>query len=237
MVIRGMNLNSKQMKLKRVVDGRVVETEIDGVDLHGDGLTFAVDADVMVGDVVNYLLPNGREKSMTLTHIEVLQSPFPGGSSLDHTKAKYTETRQPPINAPQRIDLPGLHPAISEASGGKYAQRLYGNAVFDAFKAVEYRVQELAGDENSGKTLMASVFSEKQPILDVTTADAGSRQRADQIEGYKFLFMGSMLGLRNPQGHGGEVAFGEQEALEALALASLLMRALDRAEGALSHPA
>jgi Protein of unknown function (Hypoth_ymh) len=44
------------------------------------------------------------------------------------------------------------------------------------------------------------------------------------------MFMGVAQGLRNPRGHGSDLATGEQEAMEMLATASLLMRALDRAE-------
>ncbi|MFF0816141.1 TIGR02391 family protein [Rhodococcus sp. NPDC003318] len=234
MVIPAMNMRSTRMTLKRVVDGQVTEQPIDGIDLSKDGLTFSVDADVLVGDIVSYKLPSGRVKSMRITEVHVLQSPFQGGPNLDHTKAEYVEGDLPPLNPPKRIDLPGLHPAVSAASGSKFAQRQYGNAVFDAFKAVEHRVQTLTGESASGKPLMSSVFSEKGPTLDITTSDAGDRQRQDQIEGYKFLFMGATLGLRNPQGHGGEITFDEQEALEALALASLLMRSLDRAESRLT---
>ena len=42
--------------------------------------------------------------------------------------------------------------------------------------------------------------------------------------------MGAAQGLRNPRGHGPNLQTGEQEAKEMLATASLLMRALDRAE-------
>ena len=43
-------------------------------------------------------------------------------------------------------------------------------------------------------------------------------------------FMGGAQGLRNTRGHGLSLQTVEQEAMEALATASLLMRALDRAE-------
>lgn len=42
--------------------------------------------------------------------------------------------------------------------------------------------------------------------------------------------MGAVQGIRNPRGHGGDLDTQEDEASEMLALASLLMRALDRAE-------
>ncbi|WP_445166796.1 TIGR02391 family protein [Mycolicibacterium sp. Dal123E01] len=49
-----------------------------------------------------------------------------------------------------------------------------------------------------------------------------------------FLFMGAAQGLRNPRGHGGDLDTDGVEAAEMLSLASLLMRALDRAENQLA---
>jgi hypothetical protein len=42
--------------------------------------------------------------------------------------------------------------------------------------------------------------------------------------------MGGAQGLRNPRGHGPDLQTIEQETMEMLAFASLLMRALDRTE-------
>ena len=72
----------------------------------------------------------------------------------------------------------------------------------------------------------------KCPPVDVgrSSDNADASQKEDEREGYKFLFMGVAQGLRNPRGHGGKLQTDEQEAMEMLALASFLMRALDRAE-------
>ena len=218
------------MRLDRTEGGSVTSFEIQGVDLGAQyGITFAVDADVIEGDVVSYQLPNGRTKRVTITEVEVLQSPFGDGGDLDHTSAKYTLAPAQPVTQPPRINIPGLHPTISDASGAKFAQHHYGAAVFEAFKAVESRVHELSGSSLSGRPLMASVFSEKAPQLDVAADGTSDGQKADQREGYKLLFMGAAQGLRNPRGHGPDFPVSSDEALEQLALASLLMRALDRA--------
>lgn len=230
LMMSGMpGLQPISMTRERTEGGKVTTADIDGVDLGAQhGMTFAVDADVIEGDIISYELPNGRIKRVTLSEVEVLQSPFPGGGDLDHTSGKYRPAPDPPATQPPQIDIPGLHPAISAASGTKFAQHHYGAAIFEAFKAVESRVQKLSGSSLIGRALMANVFSEQAPQIDVAANGTDEAQKADQREGYKLLFMGASQGLRNPRGHGSDFPVSPEEALEQLALASLLMRALDR---------
>jgi uncharacterized protein (TIGR02391 family) len=116
---------------------------------------------------------------------------------------------------------------ISAAAGGLFEDGYTDRAVFAAFQAVEHRVQELTGRRESGKSLMMSVFNEQQPALDVSRHDGRNAQ--DERAGFKFLFSGATLALRNPRGHGPHAADDPEEAMEYLALASLLMRRLDDA--------
>jgi uncharacterized protein (TIGR02391 family) len=238
------NMRGKKMQLRRVLpDGTIDEVEIEAQDLGSDhGITFRVDADVEDGDEVTDTLPNGKTKTMKLRDVHVLQSPFGGKSPLDHTGAKYdVVSAKAALRQPTPVSLPGLHPLISAASGSQVASRHYDNAVFDGFKAVEDRLQALTGHPKnskgaalSGKGLMTTVFNEQDPLLDITSDTATSTQKADEREGYKYLFMGGAQALRNTRGHGPSLQTGEQEAMEMLATASLLMRALDRAEARLS---
>lgn len=231
----------KTMKLRRVADdGTVIEFDIQAQDLgHEHGITFSVDADVEDGDEVTDTLPNGKTRTMQLREVRVRQMPFPGATKdLDHTGAKYDlVSGRAALRQPTPVSLPGLHPLISAASGSQVASRHYDNAVFDAFKAVEDRVQRLTGQPKnskgaalSGKGLMTTVFNEQNPLLDITSDNANPAQRADEREGYKYLFMGAAQALRNTRAHGPNLQIDEQEAMEMLAAASLLMRALDRAD-------
>ena len=234
-------IRGKTMKLRRVEDdGTVTEFDIQAQDLGPEhGITFSVDADVEDGDEVTDALPNGKTKTMRLREVQVLEMPFPGASKeLDHTGAKYdVVSGRAALRQPTPVSLPGLHPLISLASGSQVASRHYDNAVFDAFKAVEDRVQALTGHPKnskgvalSGKGLMTTVFNEQSPLLDITSDNASATQKDDEREGFKFLFMGGAQALRNTRGHGPRLQTGEQEAMEMLASASLLMRRLDRAE-------
>jgi uncharacterized protein (TIGR02391 family) len=232
-------IEGKTMQLRRVTDdGRVTEFEIQGQDLgSNDGITFSVDVDVEVGDEVTETLPNGKLMTMRLVEVQVFQSPF-GTNMLDHTGAKYeVVSGRRALRQPTPITLPDLHQLISAASGSQIATSHYDDAVFNAFKAVEDRVKKLTGHPKnpkgvplSGKGLMTSVFNEQNPQLDITSANADPDQTDDEREGFKFLFMGAAQALRNTRGHGPNLQTSESEAMEMLATASLLMRALGRAE-------
>jgi uncharacterized protein (TIGR02391 family) len=88
----------------------------------------------------------------------------------------------------------------------------------------------------SGKGLMTTVFSEQAPLLDITSENAHEAQKAYEREGFMYLFMGAAQALRNTRGHGPNLQTDEEEAMEMLATASLLMHALDRAEKRLPQP-
>jgi hypothetical protein len=161
-------MRGKTMKRRRVADdGTIVEFDIQAQDLgHEHGITFAVDADVEVGDEVTDTLPNGKTKTMRLREVQVHQSPFGGGGRLDHTAAKYdVVSGRAALRQPTPVSLPGLHPRISAASGSRIATHHYDDAVFNAFTAIEDRVKTLSGSTLSGKPLMANVFNEQSPAL------------------------------------------------------------------------
>ncbi|UUO00511.1 TIGR02391 family protein [Mycolicibacterium novocastrense] len=91
-----------------------------------------------------------------------------------------------------------LHPSISAVSAKHFARGDNDEAVFAALKAVEHRVQALTDCSDSGKTLMANIFNEKSAALDIAHDNANHRQRDDEAEGFKFLFMGAMQGFEEP---------------------------------------
>lgn len=152
-------------------------------------------------------------------------------ADLDHTKCLYEIVTRKPVSQPQRLNMPGLHPLISDASGSQMATKDYDDAIFNACKAVEGRVQALTGHPKntkgvalSGKGLMTTVFNEQSPTLDITSGGANEAQKGDEREGFKYLFMGVAQALRNPRGHGPNLQTTEHAAMEMLATTSMLMR-------------
>lgn len=215
------------MTRTRVEDDGTVTTAEILADVHGTGKVFlAADSDIEVGDELTFTLPNGRPRTIRITEHRV----FGPGDPMGHTKCLYEDVIAKPVRQPAPVTLPGLHPTISAASGTQFASQHYDEAVFNAFRAVEDRVKTLSGNSDIGKRLMTGVFNEQGPALDITSNNADMSQKDDEREGFKFLFMGAAQGLRNPRGHGPQLQTEKQEATEMLATASLLMRALDRAE-------
>lgn len=72
---------------------------------------------------------------------------------------------------------------------------------------------------------MARAFDESGPLIDMSVETGRSGQ--DEQRGFKFLFMGSMSGIRNPKGHELVKQDDPQRAIEYLAFTSMLMRRLD----------
>jgi uncharacterized protein (TIGR02391 family) len=145
---------------------------------------------------------------------------------MAHIQASIESVARKPATAPRRVDITGMHPAISAASGALFTDQHYSRAVFAAFQAVEHRVQQDSGLQESGVPLMNHAFG-SNPKIDI--ARHSGRNADDERMGFRFLFSGAMQAIRNPRGHGVDLPDTAEEALEYLALASLFMRRLDQA--------
>ncbi|WP_338931798.1 TIGR02391 family protein [Streptomyces netropsis] len=137
-------------------------------------------------------------------------------------------------------DTPGgsplgrVHPSIEQVAAELFADGHYTDAVLRAFKAVEHRVQQVTGSSEIGQRLMNSAFGGTDPQLDVARTRGPSTP--GERDGYKMLFIGAMTGLRNVRAHGDHPADEVDEARDAIAFASLLMRRIDRAVGRRAEP-
>jgi uncharacterized protein (TIGR02391 family) len=98
-------------------------------------------------------------------------------------------------------------------------------AIFEAFKAINNRVKAMTGLDLDGSALMAEAFKDINPPLSLgdLSTDTGRNVQA----GFRFLFMGAVRGIRNPDAHEQFKALDAEEGLETLAFASMLMRRLD----------
>lgn len=121
------------------------------------------------------------------------------------------------------------HALIDSVARPQFFIRQPDQAVFAAMKAVEVRVRELAGfgDGLYGADLMNKAFGPGGPLAD-PPASSGKHN-----EGPRALFSGAFAMFRNPAGHTVVTYDDEAEAVEAVALASALMRHLDRVQARL----
>jgi len=125
----------------------------------------------------------------------------------------------------QIFDVMQFHPRIITASKSLFETGHYSQAIFEAFKAVNNFVKEKTGLSLDGKDLMAKVFREEDPIIRLN--ELKTRSEKDEQEGFMFLFMGAMAGIRNPKAHDNVVQTDPYRALEYLSFASLLMKRVE----------
>lgn len=152
------------------------------------------------------------------------------GADMDvSTSLLVTPAEQQPL--PSAVDE--LHPSVASAARGLYASGHYSQAIFEALKALEVRVQEQSGlHDLLGRNLMSQALQISDPSISLT-AETGRAAR-DEQEGLRFVFMGVMQGLRNPKAHRSTQQEDPQRAFEYLSLVSVLFRRLDDANGAAS---
>jgi uncharacterized protein (TIGR02391 family) len=131
----------------------------------------------------------------------------------------------PYLRAVNRLREGGLHPLVERRARRQFLLGEYEQAVFVAMKAVEVRVRELGrfSDDLIGVDLMNNAFGPTGPLTDPASVK-GER------EGTRALFAGAYAVLRNPSGHRDVNYDDVAEAADAVVLASLLMRVLDRVE-------
>ncbi|MGV9734382.1 TIGR02391 family protein [Rhodococcus aetherivorans] len=188
--------------------------------------------DIRSGDFVVHVLSNKDEQRYRVIDVHEMRSPF--GAGLDYIKLECEKLGRAARVVPQPVSIPELHPLVSSAAGALFADGYVDKAVFEAFRAVEHRMQILAGRTEVGQSLAGQVIP--SPI-DPSCATMTDRNRDEERAGFKLVFMGAFAGIRNPRGHGAiATPTDEIEAREMLTLASLLMRRLDRAEKAINGP-
>lgn len=194
--------------------------------VEGNTIRLPIGTEVQVGTYVEYRPPNDKPRMMVV--IDVIHPSMPGVSAVDD----HIEVTCVPIGrvAIPEVTMPVLHPTMSTTLALVEDGRL-SDAVLEALRLVEERVQSLTESDSSGHTLMESVFDTTPPQLDVTTT-TGPAAEAER-DGFRFLFIGAMLGLQEPYRTARTVATTLDETLEYLAVASMLMRRLDRAENRL----
>ena len=120
-----------------------------------------------------------------------------------------------------------FHPDIVKASKSLFETQHYAQAIFEAFKAVENFVKQKSGLSLYGNKLMAKVFNEENPLIEVTE---GGKFDKEVQEGFKFLFMGATLGIRNPKAHKKVIQNDPFITLEYLGFASFLIKRIERWE-------
>ena len=136
------------------------------------------------------------------------------------------------IGLPAAIEVRGVHPfdernihsEVSSVALTLFDDGHYAQATFEAFKLIESCVKAVSGIEDTGFSLMMSVFNENGPKIQLT--DLVSMSDKDEQKGFRHMFAGAIAGIRNPRGHDNRTDPIDL-CLDHLSVASVLLRALE----------
>lgn len=125
------------------------------------------------------------------------------------------------------FDKRNVHPGLPAKVRAFFDNGHYAEATFEAFKYLDKIVQKFSGSTKSGEKLMMEVFSETTPVIKLTALN--SQSEVDEQRGFKFLFSGGVVAIRNPRGHEVDQVDDVDTCLDHLAFVSLLIRRLEQA--------
>ena len=121
-----------------------------------------------------------------------------------------------------------IHPQIISVAKGRFNDGHYADAVEAAFKEINTRVKKIYRDrtsvEKDGAKLMQAAFSVQNPIIKL--GDISTETGANIQQGYMEMFVGAMIGIRNPQAHN-NLLISKDKAIRKLHFASMLMYKID----------
>lgn len=132
---------------------------------------------------------------------------------------------EPPLHP---FDGRNIHPGLPTKVRELFDDGHYPEATFEAFKFLDKTVEKhsgLLGD--TGKDLMMKAFKENAPKIKLTPLATKSEQ--NEQEGYKFIFAGGVIAIRNPRGHEHSVVDNPDLCLDHLSFVSMLLRRLEQA--------
>lgn len=142
----------------------------------------------------------------------------------------YTDTSGSKLEDVHPFVSRDIHKSIVDMSLRLFDNGHYTQATAEAFKFIDGLVQARISSRNTGWTLMMEAFNSeegsKEPKLKLSPCDTQSE--IDQQEGFRFIFGGSMRGIRNPRIHDIHWKDDPDACLDCLSLASLLVRELEK---------
>lgn len=137
---------------------------------------------------------------------------------------RYHEPAHPPTAEEHPFDVRNIISDLPPDVRRLFDNGHYAQATFEAFKYLERVVQSHAKSNKSGCALMMEAFNGTKPLIPLNSlADLTER---DEQEGYKFLFAGGMMGIRNPRAHDPSIQDDPDTCLDHLSFVSMLLRRL-----------
>ena len=126
------------------------------------------------------------------------------------------------------FDERNIHPDIASVSIRLFDDGHYSQATFEAFKYIDNQVKTVSRIEDTGFSLMMNAFNENEPKIKLTNLATTSDK--DEQKGFRYMFAGTMSGIRNPRGHDNRIDPIDL-CLDHLSVASVLLRTLGTRKG------
>ena len=130
----------------------------------------------------------------------------------------------PPVDP---FDQRNIHPDLPAKVRELFDDGHYPQATEHAFKHLDKNVQKHSSiTTQSGFKLMMAAFDGAAPKVKLNALVTMSEN--DEQDGYRFMFAGSMQGIRNPRAHDPGIVDDPDTCLDHLSFVSLLLRRLEQ---------
>ena len=138
---------------------------------------------------------------------------------------QFSEAPNVPAGSVHPFEQREIHACLPQAVRNLFDDGYYSQATFETYKYVDTEIQRLSGESETGFKLMMKCFDEAHPLIQLTPLNTPSE--VDEQHGYRFIFAGSVMAIRNPRGHEHSVVDTPDQCLDHLGLASMLLRRLE----------
>jgi uncharacterized protein (TIGR02391 family) len=125
----------------------------------------------------------------------------------------------------QLFDAMQFHHKVVESSKSCFIASNYRESILNVFISLTDYIKEKTRLKTDNKDLMAKAFDLDNPVIQLNSLI--EQYERDEQEGFRFLYMGAAVGIRNPKAHKLIPQTNPYHTLEYLALASLLFRRID----------
>jgi len=146
--------------------------------------------------------------------------------SIVRIASKYSEEKQTQGQS-HPFEIHEIHHDLPNDVKKLFDNAHYAQATFEASKFLDRIVAKIAKSSDIGKSLMMKAFNEISPQIRLN--GLSNESEVNEQEGYKYIFAGTMIGIRNPRGHEVSIYESVSECLEHLELITHLLRKLEKA--------
>ncbi len=142
---------------------------------------------------------------------------------------RFTQVDRAPAGAQHPFVARDIHESLPPKVRALFDDGHYAEAAYAAYKYLDSEVRRLSGIAKSGYKLMMEALNGDAAATAIKLTPLSSTSEKDEQEGFRYLFAGSIMAIRNPRAHEHTVNDDLETGLGHLSLVTLLLRRLERA--------